>query len=73
LSSTRQEEKYDRFTFDIASPLPDRETTAGPVVHLAGDSNTAPPAGHIFFQLKAGDSQFTMSIKITEVFAEADQ
>jgi len=42
-------------------------------VHLAGDPSTAPPDSHIFFQVKAGDSQFTMSIKTTEVLGEADQ
>ena len=73
IPSTRQEEKYDRFTFDITTPLADRGTTAGPVVHLAGDPSTAPPDSHIFFQVKAGDSQFTMSIKTTEVLGEADQ
>lgn len=73
IPSTRQEEKYDRFTFDITTPLADRGTTAGPVVQLAGDPSTAPPDSHIFFQVKASDSQFTISIKIAEVLGQASQ
>ena len=73
IPSVRQEEKYDRFAFDIAEPLADRARMSGPTVHLNGDPSAAPPESHIFFRVKAGDSQFTTSIKIEDVFgADAD-
>lgn len=73
IPSSEQEEKYNRFTFDITTPLPDRATMDGPIVLLAGDPTSAPADSHIFFQIKAGDSQFTMSIKVTEVLHEPGQ
>ena len=70
IPSTEQEEKYNRFTFDITTPFPDRATMDGPIVRLAGDPTAAPADSHIFFQIKAGDSQFTMSIRVTEVLGD---
>lgn len=67
--STEQEEKYDRFTFDVTTAIPDRGLTAGPIVHLAGDPNTEPADSHIFFQVKAGDSEVTTSIKVAEILS----
>jgi serine/threonine protein kinase len=69
--SVEQEEKYDRFTFDISLPLADRATMSGPIVHLSGDASAAPPESHIFSCVKAGDSQFTTSIKIEDVLGIA--
>lgn len=68
ISSTQQEEKYDRFSFTVTTPLQHRATVEGPVVHVAGDPTDAPAESHIFFQLKVGDSQYTRSIKVEEVF-----
>lgn len=71
IPSTEQEEKYDRFTFDITTAIPDRGLMAGPTVHVAGDPSAAPADSHIFFQVNAGDSQVTTSIKVAEILDEA--
>jgi hypothetical protein len=42
----------------------------GPTVRLAGNATAAPVDSHIFFQIKAGDSQFPMSVKVTEMLGD---
>jgi hypothetical protein len=66
----RQEGKYDRFEVAVTTTLADRATVDGPILKMHSVDVSAWGERHVFFRLASGDSVYTKSLKLTELFPE---